>query len=267
MTASEPSLLTQDIENGILRVTMQRGARRNPLSTAMLSALQDCLDKAADDANVRAIVLAGQAPGFCGGHDLKEMTQHRSDNDGGKTFYEALFASCSTLMQSIVSHPRVIIAEVNGIATAAGCQLVAACDMAVAGESARFGVNGINSGLFCSTPMVALSRNIGRKRAMQLLTTGELIDAHEAMSAGIINRICRDEELSDVTTKLALSVARQSRAVLALGKKAFYQQIEQPIDEAYALTSNVIVDNMMMDDAKEGISAFLEKRTPEWSDG
>ncbi len=166
----------------------------------------------------------------------------------------------------IVAHPKIVIAEVNGIATAAGCQLVAACDMAVAGASARFGVNGINSGLFCSTPMVALSRNIGRKRAMELLTTGALMTADEAMAAGIVNQVCADDDLETVTGQLAAKLVERSQAVLALGKKAFYEQLEMPLDEAYRHTSKVIVDNMMMKDAEEGIGAFLEKRKPEWND-
>ncbi|MGB7205582.1 MAG: enoyl-CoA hydratase [Anderseniella sp.] len=259
-------LLGRDLVDGIARVTLMPGARRNPLSMEMLDEIIETLEDCAQDPEVRVIIIAGQNPGFCGGHDLKEMTAHRTDVDGGRAFYEALFARCSQMMQAIMNHPKVIIAEVNGIATAAGCQLVAACDMAVAGSSARFGVNGIDSGLFCSTPMVALSRNIGRKRAMELLTTGAMLNAHEAMVAGIVNRICRDEDLAEVTMKLAEKIAERSQAVLALGKKAFYEQLEMPVDDAYAHTSGVIVDNMMMDDAKEGISAFLEKRKPRWTD-
>jgi len=263
---SDAPLLTSAVNHGVLRLTLMRGAQRNPLSMAMLDALVEALEHAASNKAVRAIIIAGEAPGFCGGHDLKEMTSHRADGDGGRGFYGALFARCSQMMQIIVAHPRIIIAEVNGIATAAGCQLVAACDMAVAGASAQFGVNGINSGLFCSTPMVALSRNLGRKRAMELLTTGAMLNAHEAMVAGLINRICHDNDLTDVTEKLAAKLVERSQAVLALGKKAFYEQLEMPLEQAYAHTSKVIVDNMMMADAKEGIGAFLEKRVPEWSD-
>lgn len=261
-----PLVLSELHDGGILRMTLNRGAKRNPLSMAMLDAIIADLELAGEEPEVRVIVIAASAPGFCAGHDLKEMTAHRSDPDGGRAFYEALFARCSEMMQMIVNHPRVIIAEVNGIATAAGCQLVAACDMAMAGTNASFGVNGINSGLFCSTPMVALSRNIGRKRAIELLTTGGMLNAHEAMTAGLLNRIVFDKDLTKETMKLAAKVAARSQAVLALGKRAFYQQIEKPLDEAYALTSKAIVDNMMMKDAREGISAFLEKRTPKWSD-
>lgn len=263
---SQAPLLRVENTGSILRLTLMRGQQRNPLSFAMLDAIVEALEAAATDRSARAIIIAGEAPGFCGGHDLKEMTSHRTDNDGGRAFYQALFARCSEMMQMIVAHPKVIIAEVNGIATAAGCQLVAACDMAVAGASARFGVNGINSGLFCSTPMVALSRNIGRKRAMELLTTGALMNAHEAMTAGIVNRICADDDLGETTQQLAETLAERSQAVLALGKKAFYEQLEMPLDEAYRHTSNVIVDNMMMKDAEEGIGAFLDKRKPEWND-
>ena len=259
-------LLSAENTGSIARLTLMRGSQRNPLSTAMLDAMVAALEAAATDKSVRAIVIAGEAPGFCGGHDLKEMTSHRSDADGGRAFYEALFARCSEMMQMIVAHPKIVIAEVNGIATAAGCQLVAACDMAVAGASARFGVNGINSGLFCSTPMVALSRNMGRKRAMELLTTGALMNAEEAMAAGIVNQVCADDDLATVTGQLAEKLVERSQAVLALGKKAFYEQLEMPLDQAYRHTSKVIVDNMMMKDAQEGIGAFLEKRKPEWSD-
>ncbi|NNJ75147.1 MAG: enoyl-CoA hydratase [Anderseniella sp.] len=263
---SQAALLSVEKTGSIARLTLMRGAQRNPLSTAMLDAMVAALEAAATEKSVRVIVIAGEAPGFCGGHDLKEMTSHRSDADGGRAFYEALFARCSEMMQMIVAHPKIVIAEVNGIATAAGCQLVAACDMAVAGASARFGVNGINSGLFCSTPMVALSRNIGRKRAMELLTTGALMNAEEAMAAGIVNHVCADDDLATVTGQLAAKLVERSQAVLALGKKAFYEQLEMPLDQAYRHTSKVIVDNMMMKDAQEGIGAFLEKRKPEWSD-
>jgi len=263
---ADAPLLSAENSGSILRLTLMRGRQRNPLSMSMLDAIVAALEDAKADRSVRAIVIAGEGPGFCGGHDLKEMTSHRKDKDGGRAFYEALFARCSQMMQLISAHPRVVIAEVNGIATAAGCQLVAACDMAVAGASARFGVNGINSGLFCSTPMVALSRNIGRKRAMELLTTGLLMNAQEAMSAGIVNNTCADDELTRVTHQLAAKLAERSQAVLALGKKAFYEQLEMPLEQAYQHTSKVIVDNMMMRDAAEGIGAFLEKRKPEWSD-
>ncbi len=249
---------------GVLRITMNRPRRRNALSQAMLAAIQGELEAAADNASVRAIVIAANGPGFCGGHDLKEMTGHRGDVDGGRAHFEATFAACATVMQTIVAHPKVIVAQVQGIATAAGCQLVAACDLAVASSAARFGVNGINSGLFCSTPMVALSRNIPRKRAMELLTLGELMDADEARAAGLVNRVVAPDELTGATDDMAERLASRASAVLKLGKQAFYRQLEMPLDEAYAFTSTVIVDNMLLDDAIEGIGAFLDKRKPDW---
>lgn len=260
----EPVLLSV-LDSGILRLTMNRPRSRNPLSEAMLAALQAALDAAAEDAGVRAIIIAGEGPGFCGGHDLKEMTGHRGDDDGGKVYFTEIFATCSKLMQTIVSHPKVIIAEVHGIATAAGCQLVAACDLAVASTQALFGVNGINSGLFCSTPMVALSRNISRKRAMELLTLGDMLSAEEALAAGLVNKVVPFNDLGLATDTMAATLAARPSAVLKLGKQAFYRQLEMPLDEAYEFTSKTIVDNMMMDDAREGIGAFIDKRDPKWT--
>ena len=258
-------ILLVSLEGGVLRLTMNRPRQRNPLSEGMLARLQAELDAAADNESVRAIILCSEGPGFCGGHDLKEMTAHRSDADGGRGYFEQVFAACSTMMQTIVGHPKVIIAEVQGIATAAGCQLVAACDLAVASTAARFGVNGINSGLFCSTPMVALSRNIPRKRAMELLTLGDMMDADEALNAGLVNQVVAPDELRQASGAMAARLAKRPSAVLKLGKQAFYRQLELPLDEAYRFTSKTIVDNMMMDDAREGIGAFIEKRDPKWT--
>ena len=256
--------LLSTLSDGVLRLTMNRPERRNTLSDAMLAALQDALDQAAENAEVRAIVLAAKGPGFCGGHDLKEMTARRSDSDGGRAYYTELFDTCSKMMLTIVNHPNVIIAEVQGTATAAGCQLVAACDLAVASSEARFGVNGINSGLFCSTPMVALSRNISRKRAMEMLTLGEMMTAQEAKEAGLVNRVVEPDNLRKEADKMAAGLASRAAGVLKLGKQAFYRQLEMPLDEAYPFASQTIVDNMMMDDAREGIGAFIEKRDPKW---
>jgi len=258
-------LLSED--RGPVRIlTLNRPKARNCLSMDLMTTLRGALAHAGEDDAVRAVVLTGAGPAFSSGHDLKEMTARRNDPDKGRAFYEETMRTCAELMLTVVRLPLPVIAAVNGIATAAGCQLVAACDMAMAGTNASFGVNGINSGLFCSTPMVALSRNIGRKRAMELLTTGTMVNAHEAMTIGLLNRIVFDKDLTQETMKLAAKVAARSQAVLALGKRAFYQQIEKPLGEAYELTSRAIVDNMMMKDAKEGISAFLEKRQPRWSD-
>ncbi|NNE24353.1 MAG: enoyl-CoA hydratase [Rhizobiales bacterium] len=261
----EGPVLLSSLSAGVLRLTMNRPRSRNPLSEAMLSSLQSALDDAAVNKDVRAIVIASEGPGFCGGHDLKQMTARRSDEDGGRQYFTDIFAACATMMQTIVSHPKVIIAQVQGIATAAGCQLVAACDLAIASTAARFGVNGINSGLFCSTPMVALSRNIGRKRAMELLTLGEMLSAAEALEAGLVNQVVAPDELQRQTDEMAARLAARPSAVLALGKQAFYAQIELPLAEAYELTSKAIVDNMMMADAREGIGAFIDKRDPKWT--
>ncbi len=261
---NDPILLSA-LDEGVLRLTMNRPAGRNTLSEEMLDALQTALDEAAENADVRAIVIAANGPGFCGGHDLKEMTARRSDEDGGRDYFVWIYNVCSKMMQTIVSHPKVIIAEVQGTATAAGCQLVAACDMAVASSDAHFGVNGINSGLFCSTPMVALSRNISRKRAMELLTLGEMMTAGEAMEAGLVNRVVDPDELRAATDAMAARLAAQSSSVLKLGKQAFYRQLEMPLNEAYRFASETIVENMMMDDAREGIGAFIEKRDPKWT--
>lgn len=264
-TQAEEAVLLAAQADGVLRLTLNRARQRNPLSEAMIAAITDALEQARNDDAVRAIIIGADGPGFCGGHDLKEMTSHRSDPDGGRAYYEKIFASCANMMQSIVHHPKVIIAQVQGIATAAGCQMVAACDLAVASTEARFGVNGINSGLFCSTPMVALSRNIPRKRAMALLTLGELMSAGEAAQYGLVNRVVAPGDLVGEAEEVAARLVARPGAVLALGKQAFYRQLEMPLDAAYEFTSRVIVDNMMMDDAVEGIGAFIDKRDPKWT--
>ena len=210
--------------------------------------------------------MPAEGRGFCAGHDLKEMTRHRADGDGGRAFYESLFARCTSVMLSITNAPVPVIAAVQGIATAAGCQLVAACDMVVASTEARFGVNGVDAGLFCSTPMVALSRAIPAKAAMEMLVLGEIIDADRAERLGLVNRVVSPEDLEKAATEMADRAAQKSRAVLALGKRAFYAQRDMDLEAAYRHTSKVIVDNLMMDQAKEGISAFIDKRPPRWPD-
>ncbi len=254
------------ISGGIARLVLNRPAQRNALSQALLDRLNAEIAAVSADDAVRSVIIAANGPGFCGGHDLKEMTDHRGDSDGGRAYYEVLFASCSRVMLAIVNSPKVFLAEVQGTATAAGCQLVAACDLAVASDKARFGVNGVDSGLFCSTPMVALSRNLGRKKAMELLTLGRLMSAEEALRAGLVNEVVTPEALGKAAQAMATILAQKSRAVLALGKKAFYAQLSMPLEEAYRHTSKIIVDNMMMEDAREGICAFLEKRKPRWRD-
>jgi enoyl-CoA hydratase/carnithine racemase len=262
-----PEILEESLgQAGMLRITLNRPNERNALSSVLLGALLQAIERAGANDAVRAVVIAANGPGYCAGHDLKEITAHRGDPDGGRRFYEELFASCTRLMTAIRRSPLVFIAEVGGTATAAGCQLVASCDMAVASTLARFGVNGIDSGLFCSTPMVAVARNLPHKLIMELLATGRLMSAEEAKSAGLVNRVVDPEALRNETDALAARLAKRSRAVLALGKRAFYAQIEMGFDDAYALTERVIVDNLMMADAEEGIAAFLARRAPVWKD-
>jgi enoyl-CoA hydratase/carnithine racemase len=258
-----PRILEQHLgDAGVLRLTLNRPQERNALSSDLLAALLQAIDAAEGDDAVRAVVIAANGPGFCAGHDLREITARRSDPDGGRRFYEELFATCTRLMTAIRRSPLVFVAEVGGTAAAAGCQLVATCDMAVASTTARFGVNGIDSGLFCSTPMVAVARNLPHKLAMELLTTGRLMAAEEAKGSGLVE----PEALRLETDALAARLAKRSRAVLALGKRAFYAQADMNVDEAYAFTEKVIVDNLMMTDAKEGIAAFLARRAPVWKD-
>ncbi len=262
---AEPTVLREDAD-GIARLVLNRPAQRNALNQTMLERLLAEIAAVSADDEVRSVIIAANGPGFCGGHDLREMTDHRGDADGGRGYYEKLFETCSALMLSIVRSPKVFVAEVQGIATAAGCQLVATCDLAVASSAARFGGNGVDSGLFCTTPMVALSRNLGRKKAIEMLTLGRLMSPEEALAGGLINQVVATDALQDAARDIAAALARKSRAVLALGKKAFYEQLSMPLDEAYRHTSRVIVENMMMEDAQEGICAFLEKRRAHWRD-
>ena len=264
-TASTDILLTSR-ENGITTLTLNRPAQRNSLSEAMMADLHAALNEEADRAESRVIVLAGEGPGFCAGHDLKELTAHRNDGDRGRDYFAKIMAQCSALMQAIVTCPKPVIARVHGIATAAGCQLVASCDLAIASETARFATPGVNIGLFCSTPMVALSRNLGRKQAMEMLLTGDMISAQQARDWGLINRVVPDEELDEAVVQLAAQIASKSSHTLAIGKKAFYEQAQMPLGSAYDYASEVMVRNMLAHDAEEGINAFLEKRDPTWED-
>lgn len=260
---TEPLVLSS--RNGaILRLTLNRASARNALSQGLMSALQDGLTAAASDKSVRVLILAAEGPAFSSGHDLKEMTARRADPDKGKTFFSALFAQCSGLMQSIVRHPKPIIAQVQGIATAAGCQLVASCDLAVAAANARFATPGVNIGLFCSTPMVALSRNVPRKRAMEMLLTGEMVSADEAKHIGLINRVVAPDALQSETLKLAELIASKPHGALKIGKEAFYRQVEMSLTDAYDYASQVMTENMLAAEAAEGIGAFVEKREPNW---
>jgi enoyl-CoA hydratase/carnithine racemase len=253
-------------DGAVLRLTLNRAGARNALSAGLMAALQTALDDAAKDNAVRAIVIAADGPAFSSGHDLKEMTTHRKDADGGLAAFASLFAQCSRLMQTVVRHPKPVIAQVQGIATAAGCQLVASCDLAVASATARFATPGVNIGLFCSTPMVALSRNVSRKHAMEMLLTGEMIAADEARRIGLINRIAVPEALESETMKLAQLIASKPRATVKIGKEAFYRQLEMPLSEAYDYASQVMTRNMLAAEAAEGIGAFVEKRDPKWPD-
>ncbi len=249
----------------VLRLTMNRACARNALSSAMMSALQKTFDAAADD-DSRAIVLAAEGSAFCAGHDLKEMTALRGEPDRGRAAFAATFAQCSKLMQTVVRHPKPVIAQVQGIATAAGCQLVTSCDLAVASPAARFATPGVNIGLFCSTPMVALSRNVSRKHAMEMLLTGETISAEYARNIGLVNRVVPAASLEDETIQLAQQIASKPHATVKIGKEAFYRQLEMPLSDAYDYASRVMTENMLHAESAEGICAFLEKREPKWPD-
>jgi len=257
-------LLEEFIGNGLYRLTLNDAKKRNALSEEMMAKVKSSLSDAADNKSIRVIIIAGNGPAFCSGHDLKQMTAGRDNDDQGLTYFKKVFASCSELMQMIVEHPKPIIAEVSGVAAAAGCQLVACCDLAVAGKSARFITPGVNIGLFCSTPMVALSRNVSNKAAMEMLLTGEMVSADKAEHIGLINRVTDDADLKQETTALAELIASKSSLTLKIGKEAFYKQKDMPLSEAYDFASKVMVDNMLELDAKEGIGSFLEKRKPKW---
>jgi enoyl-CoA hydratase/carnithine racemase len=261
--ASEPLVLALR-DNHVLKLTLNRANARNALSTGLMGALQFALDEAAKEHDTRVIILAANGPAFSSGHDLKEMTVQRSQADKGRAAFTAVFAQCSKLMQTVVRHPKPIIAQVQGIATAAGCQLVASCDLAVASSEARFATPGVNIGLFCSTPMVALSRNVSRKHAMEMLLTGDMISAEEAHRIGLVNRIARPDALEAETLKLAQQIASKPRTTVKIGKEAFYNQLEMGLSHAYDYASKVMTENMLAAEAAEGIGAFVEKREPKW---
>jgi len=251
-----------DKQGSILRLTLDNPPA-NALSLECMEALQSALDGAADD-TVRVIIIAAAGKLFSGGHDLKQMTAHRADADRGAAYFTRTFATCARLMQSIVEHPKPVIAQVDGIATAAGSQLVASCDLAIASDRSRFGVNGIDVGLFCSTPAVALTRSITMKRAMEMLMTGEMIDAAAALDFGLINRVVPAEALTETVSEIAATIAAKSPLAVKLGKRAVREQAGVGLTDAYACASRVMVENMLAPDAEEGISAFFEKRAPQW---
>lgn len=253
-----PILLRQDHE-GVCTLTLNRPAQFNSLSEEMLAELQAALDAIAADSSVRVVVLAGAGKAFCAGHDLKQMRANH-----GKAYLQKLFRQCGKVMTTLVGMPQPVIARIHGIATAAGCQLVAMCDLAVAAEGARFAVSGINVGLFCSTPSVALGRAMGRKQAMEMLLTGDFIDAAEAQRRGLVNRVVPLEQLDAEVKKLTDSICAKSAVAIGMGKQMFYKQLEMGLEGAYQLASETMACNMMSEDAGAGIDAFMEKRKPEW---
>ena len=258
------AILTRVDENDVATLTLNSPERLNALSDAMLAALGDAFAKLEDDRSVKAVIVRGAGKAFCAGHDLREMQAGRQAEDKGAAYFADLFGRCAAVMQMIPRLPQPVIAQVHGIATAAGCQLVASCDMAVAAAGTRFGVNGVNIGLFCSTPMVALSRNVHRKAAFEMLTTGAFIDAGRALDLGLVNRVVAPDALDSETRALAAAVAAKLGAAVKIGKQAFYTQIEMPVAEAYDYAGQVMVENMLWRDTEEGINAFLDKRQPDW---
>jgi enoyl-CoA hydratase/carnithine racemase len=265
VSTSELILLREEIA-GIAVLALNRPHARNSLSEAMLQALGEALTAIAHDRAVRAVVLAANGPAFSAGHDLKELNARRADADRGRAYFKHIMTLCSTVMQQIVMLPQPVIAAVQATATAAGCQLVASCDLAVASRAAKFATPGVNIGLFCSTPMVALSRNVPRKHAMEMLLTGELIAAEDAARIGLINHVVEPGSEREEAIKLARKITAKSALTLKIGKEAFYRQLEMPLADAYKYASEVMVENMLARDAEEGISAFIEKRQPKWQD-
>jgi enoyl-CoA hydratase/carnithine racemase len=262
---SAPVLLRErDADIAIL--ILNRPQARNSLSEALLTELSAAFAAIATDKSIRAVVLAANGPTFCAGHDLKELTSRRSDADGGRGYFRYIMTTCSAMMQSIVNLPQPVIAAVQGVASAAGCQLVASCDLAVASSAAKFATPGVDIGLFCSTPMVALSRNVARKVAMEMLLTGNMVAATQAAQIGLLNRVVAPGEERKAALALAQEIAEKSSYVLKIGKQAFYRQAEMGLAEAYAYASEVMTENMMARDSEEGICAFIEKRDPSWED-
>jgi enoyl-CoA hydratase/carnithine racemase len=259
-------LISEHCKNGILRLTLNEPARRNALSEAMLDSLCTAFDAGSFDKNVRVIILAAVGPVFCSGHDLKEMIAGRQNTDRGRAYFTEILHQCSSVMQRIVTCPKPVIAEIDGVATAAGCQLVASCDLAVASETAQFCTPGVHIGLFCSTPMVALSRNLANKHAMEMLLTGDMVPAWRAAEMGLVNQVVPSDELHAASMALAGKIAAKSSLTVATGKRAFYQQKEMDLAAAYNYASGIMVKNMLARDAEEGIAAFIEKRAPDWRD-
>jgi enoyl-CoA hydratase/carnithine racemase len=258
-----PVVLRGDMDN-IALLSLNRAQKRNTLSEAMLASLSEIFSSIAADTRIRAVVISANGPAFSAGHDLKEITAHRKDTDGGRAYVKDIMEKCSALMQSIMRLPQPVIAAVEGVATASGCQLVASCDLAVASATARFATPGVQIGLFCSTPMVALSRNVAAKHAMEMLLTGDMVSAEDAYRIGLVNRVVPAAKAGEEALKLARKVAAKSALTVRIGKEAFYRQRELPLADAYKYAVEVMVENMMARDAEEGIGAFIEKRNPNW---
>jgi len=258
------AILERNDKNSVAYILLNSPDTLNSLSDEMLAALTKEFENLKNDPKIRAVVLEGAGKAFCAGHNLKEMTKGRKAEDGGKAYFLDLFKRCARMMMLIQKLPQPVIAKVHGIATAAGCQLVATCDLAIAEKSTKFGVNGVNIGLFCSTPMVALSRNITRKKAFEMLTTGDFISAEQAKTLGLINRVVEIENFDLETEKLAQQIASKLGVAVKIGKEAFYKQLEMPISEAYEYTGRVMAENMMFRQTEKGIDAFLNKREPTW---
>ncbi len=265
LTADGPVLL-HEREKDIATLVLNRPQARNSLSEAMLIALSHALAEIAADKSVRAVILAANGPAFCAGHDLKELSGRRSDADGGRAYFRHIMTTCSAMMQQIVNLPQPVVAAVQGTASAAGCQLVASCDLAVASTMAKFATPGVDIGLFCSTPMVALSRNVARKHAMEMLLTGDMVPAERAAQIGLVNHVVAAGEEHKAAFALATQIASKSSYVLKIGKQAFYRQAEMSLADAYNYASEVMTENMMARDSEEGIFAFIDKRKPEWED-
>ncbi len=265
-TMAETPLLLRDDRGAVAVVTLNRPEARNPLSLELIESLHRTITELGGDDAIRAIVITGAGTAFSSGHDLKELTSHRNDSDRGREFFAKTMNACSDLMLAVVRSPKPVIAAVNGIATAAGCQLVASCDLAVASQDARFATPGVNIGLFCSTPMVALSRNLSRKAAMEMLLLGELVSAIEAKELGLVNFVVEPTHVVNEAVELGRRIAEKPKHTLKIGKEAFYRQLEMPLDEAYRYAAGVMVENMLDEEAKEGIGAFLDKRRPNWPD-
>ena len=266
VASTSPLILLREDVGSIAILTLNRPEARNSLSEALLVALGDAFTEIAHEPKVRAVVLAANGTAFSAGHDLKELNSHRSDSDRGRAYFKYIMELCSTVMQQIVNLPQPVVAAVQGVATAAGCQLVASCDLSVASAAAKFATPGVNVGLFCSTPMVALSRNVARKHAMEMLLTGDMISAEDAWRIGLVNRVVAPGTEREEALALGRKIAAKSAHVVKIGKEAFYRQVELGLKDAYRYAAEVMVENMLARDAEEGIDAFVEKREPKWED-